>query len=173
MLLSFIVFALHLSCEKNENKLKEAGFCPFLKIFLLRVFYSEIFRAQLELGCSIYQTDLICPLVSNSHGTRFVWQDELSSKQIFSLSLSLSVDSDCGSVDRAVSSDTRDPWFESCHWQNLYWTLFPFNCIEKTKIKKKRLGMAHFLKNKIFISLSLYGQWLWLSWQSWWLILTP
>ena len=33
MLLSFIVkFGLYLSCEKNQNKLKEAGFGPFLKI---------------------------------------------------------------------------------------------------------------------------------------------
>ena len=30
-LLSFIVFVLYLSCEKNENKQKEAGFGPFLK----------------------------------------------------------------------------------------------------------------------------------------------
>ena len=28
---SFIVFVLHLSCEKNENKQKEAGYGPFLK----------------------------------------------------------------------------------------------------------------------------------------------
>ena len=28
---SFIVFVLYLSCEKNENKQKEAGFGPFLK----------------------------------------------------------------------------------------------------------------------------------------------
>ena len=31
--------------------------------------------------------------------------------------------------------------------KNLYRT-FTVNCIEKTKIKKKRPGMAHFLKNK-------------------------
>ena len=31
MLLSFIVFVLYLSCEKNENKQKEAGFGPFKK----------------------------------------------------------------------------------------------------------------------------------------------
>ena len=29
----------------------------------------------------------------------------------------------------------------------LFWTLFTVNCIEKTKIKKKRPGLAHFLKN--------------------------
>ena len=29
MLLSFIAFVLYLSCEKNENKQKEAGFGPF------------------------------------------------------------------------------------------------------------------------------------------------
>ena len=28
--------------------------------------------------------------------------------------------SGCGSVGRAVASDTRGPWFESSHGQNLY-----------------------------------------------------
>ena len=28
--------------------------------------------------------------------------------------------SGCGSVGRAVASDTRGLWFESSHWQNLY-----------------------------------------------------
>ena len=32
--------------------------------------------------------------------------------------------------------------FESSHWQNLY-EMFTVNGIKKTKIKKKRLGMAH------------------------------
>ena len=49
-------------------------------------------------------------------------------------------------IGRAVASDIRRPRFESSHRQNLYWTLFTINCIEKTKIKKKRPGMAHFLK---------------------------
>ena len=31
-LLSFIVFVLYLSCEKYENKQKEAGFGPFFKL---------------------------------------------------------------------------------------------------------------------------------------------
>ena len=31
MLLLFIVIVLYLSCEKNENKQKEAGFGPFLE----------------------------------------------------------------------------------------------------------------------------------------------
>ena len=31
-LFSFIVFVLYLSCEKNENKQKGAGFGPFKKI---------------------------------------------------------------------------------------------------------------------------------------------
>ena len=49
----------------------------------------------------------------------------------------------CGSVGRAVTSDTRDPRFESRHWQNF------INCtIEKTKIKKKRPS----LKNPLITS---------------------
>ena len=48
----------------------------------------------------------------------------------------------CGSVGRAAASDTRDPRFEPCHPQNLIYLFI----IEKTKMKKKRLGMIHLLK---------------------------
>ena len=54
--------------------------------------------------------------------------------------------SGCSSVGRAVASNTRGPLFETSHWQNLYSTfiyLFTINCIEKTKINKKRPGIAH------------------------------
>ena len=53
--------------------------------------------------------------------------------------------SGCGSVGRAVASDTRGLRFESSHRRNFI-HVFTINCIEKTKIKKKRPGMAHFLK---------------------------
>ena len=43
--------------------------------------------------------------------------------------------SGCGSVGRAVASNTRGPQFESGHRQNLYWTEFTVDCNEK---KKKR-----------------------------------
>ena len=53
--------------------------------------------------------------------------------------------SGCGSVGRG-------PRFDSSHRQNFIEHLFVnlriINCIEKTKINKKRLGMAHFLKIK-------------------------
>ena len=54
--------------------------------------------------------------------------------------------SGCGSVGRAVAFDTRSPQFESSHRQNFIEHLFIINCIEKTKINKKRPGMAHFKK---------------------------
>ena len=56
--------------------------------------------------------------------------------------------SGCGSVGRAVAYDTRGPRFDSSHWQNFNEHLFIVNCIEKTKINKKRLGMAHFFLKK-------------------------
>ena len=52
--------------------------------------------------------------------------------------------SGCGSVGRAVAFDTRGPRFDSSHRQNFIEHLFIINCIEKTKINKKRPGMAHF-----------------------------
>ena len=33
--------------------------------------------------------------------------------------------SDCDTVCRAVASNTKDPWFESCHWQIfMYYQLY-------------------------------------------------
>ena len=52
--------------------------------------------------------------------------------------------SGCGSIDKAVVSDTRGPRFESRHRRSVYWTLLAANCIEKAKIKKNRLETAHF-----------------------------
>ena len=56
--------------------------------------------------------------------------------------------SGCGSVGRAVASDTRGPWFESSHRQKFIYRTFVYCqlCIEKTKNKKNRPGMVHFLK---------------------------
>ena len=55
--------------------------------------------------------------------------------------------SGCVSVGSAVSSDARGYQFESSHWQTFLSDIYllTVNCIEKTKIKKKRPGMAHFL----------------------------
>ena len=49
-----------------------------------------------------------------------------------------------GSVGRAVTSDTRDPWFESQHWQNFIYQLY----IEKRKDenKEKEAGNGPSLK---------------------------
>ena len=47
-----------------------------------------------------------------------------------------------GKSGRVVASDTRDSRFESSHRQ----TLFNVYCIEETKIKKKRPGMAQLNK---------------------------
>ena len=52
--------------------------------------------------------------------------------------------SGCVSVGSTVCSDTRGPRFESSHGQNFNICLPTVNCIEKTKITKKRPGMAHF-----------------------------
>ena len=41
--------------------------------------------------------------------------------------------SGCGSVGRAVASDTRGLQFESSHRRNFYWTLFTVNCVLKRR----------------------------------------
>ena len=60
----------------------------------------------------------------------------------------ISYRSGCCSVGGAVAFNTRGLRFDSSHRQNFIEHLFIINCIEKTKINKKRLGMAHFLKKK-------------------------
>ena len=45
------------------------------------------------------------------------------------------MDRGCASVGSIVASDSRDPWFDSSHRQNLF-SMFTFNCIEETNIKK-------------------------------------
>ena len=60
--------------------------------------------------------------------------------------------SGCGSVGRAVASDTRGPRFESSHQQKFIYKLnicYCQLCIEKTTIQKKRPGMAK--KNNILV----------------------
>jgi len=56
--------------------------------------------------------------------------------------LEAGIGSGCGSVGRAVASNTRGPRFVSSHWKTLY-HLYTVNFIEKTKITKKMAGMAH------------------------------
>ena len=48
---------------------------------------------------------------------------------------------------------SRDLRFESSHRQNLYCP-FTVNCIEKTKMNKKRPGMAH-IKYPIFVGVDV------------------
>ena len=60
--------------------------------------------------------------------------------------------SGCGSVGRAVASDTRDPSFESSHSETFIEQLFAVNCVEKTKIKKKRPEMVHLKKKTLFLT---------------------
>ena len=58
----------------------------------------------------------------------------------------------CGSVVRAVASNTRGPQFESSLWQNFIYILnirLLSTVYWKDKIKKKRPGMAHFFKKTL------------------------
>ena len=63
------------------------------------------------------------------------------------------IDSRCGSVARAVDSDSRSHRFKSSHPGKIYIEhMFAVNCIEKTTIKKKRPGIAQLKKrNKILL----------------------
>ena len=55
------------------------------------------------------------------------------------LTLGHDLGSGCRSFGRAVVSNTRNPRFESSHWQNFIMNIFTV-IVEKTKITKKRPG---------------------------------
>ena len=55
-------------------------------------------------------------------------------------------DSGCGSVGRAVASNSRGRRFKSIHWQSLLYREFTVNCIEKTKIKTKEAANVQSFK---------------------------
>ena len=61
----------------------------------------------------------------------------------------VSVESGCGSIGRVVAFDTRGLRFDSSHRQNFIEQSSIINCIEKTKLNKKRPGMAHFFLKKM------------------------
>ena len=60
------------------------------------------------------------------------------------------VNSGCGTVGAAASSNARDPQFESSHWHNLY--VLP-TVLKRQKQRKKRPGMAQ-LKNACVLCLN-------------------
>ena len=41
--------------------------------------------------------------------------------------------SSCASVGRAVASKTRDPWFDSSHWQSFITYIVIVNCLKRRK----------------------------------------
>ena len=62
----------------------------------------------------------------------------------------LFVVSGCGSVSKAVTSNTRGSLYTTRHRRSFYGTLLTVNCIEKTK---KRPGMA---PQKIIVCCAIY-----------------
>ena len=52
----------------------------------------------------------------------------------------------CGSVGKAVASNSRGPWFESRHRQKINEHSLLSTALKRRKIKKKRPGIAPFRK---------------------------
>ena len=74
-------------------------------------------------------------------------KDLISSAKAWQLMLAKNYSGDsgsgCGSVGRAVASDTRGPRFESSHWQTGIPDIYLRN-VEKTTIKRKEAGNGPF-----------------------------
>ena len=117
-----------------------------------------------------------CPILCNLHNCKLRWYSctlsvlhTLLCASIVNLNMCAAVlnmwqtwvmkGSGCGSVGRTVAFDTRGPQFNSSHRQNFIEHLFIINCIEKTKINKKRPGMAHFFK-KTWVMTKLSSHWI-------------
>ena len=60
----------------------------------------------------------------------------------------------CGSVGRAVASDTTGLQFKSSHWQKFIYIehLFTVNCILKRQNKEKEAGNGPFKKKQIWVN---------------------
>ena len=91
--------------------------------------------------CFLFLTyaNLTIMLILNTLTLRKFWNDMLSLLDFGRLR------SGCGSVSRAVTSDTRDPRFKSRHRQNFIYQLY----ITKYKNKEKEAGNGH-LKKKFW-----------------------
>ena len=92
------------------------------------------------------------------------WLFELFFKQKLSTKNRLILGSGCGSVGRAVASNSGGPWFESSHQQKFILNIY-CQLKKTTKIKKKRPGMAHFLKKSANFNSNIWSHWrlLWLK----------
>ena len=54
----------------------------------------------------------------------------------------------CGSVVRAIDSETRYPWIKPCHWQSFMYQIFYELKYRKGKNKEKRPVTPHLKKEK-------------------------
>ena len=54
----------------------------------------------------------------------------------------------CGSVGRAVASNTRDPRFESSHWQKIIYIEHLFTVYRKDENKEKEARNGPFFRRK-------------------------
>ena len=84
------------------------------------------------------------------------FDDETTIRLIKKVAFSIS---GCGSVGRVVASNSRGLRFESSHRQKSILNVFTVNCIEKTKIKKKRPMIAHLFKKVVFYPRNLDSIW--------------
>ena len=90
------------------------------------------------------QVDLISNKKNSSH---FCFKTPLTLNVFNAKRIKISeLGSGCGAVGRAIASNTRDPQFESSHRLYYLLSILLKNCIEKTKIKKKRSVMVQFMK---------------------------
>ena len=129
----------------NPHHSNDGGLLCYLNLSL-------IYSSDLQLLCYfnlslIYSSDLQLRLykstIAIAHFT-IEHSDILLSKKDLPIRLVNGVpvvSFNCTMIGRAFASYSRGPQFKSSHGKNLYWT-FTVNCIEKTKIKKKRPGSA-------------------------------
>ena len=124
---------------------KEAGVGPFKKKTIYHPLPPQWELVGRKTSCMARQKKPGCPFTDKIGGSdNLLNLQRLWFKSRWLLSTAMvnqknSMGSGCGSVG--------SPRFESRHQQSFYWTWTVNYCIENTKIKKKRPGMAHFWKN--------------------------
>ena len=135
--------------EKNNGPIT-ASFCLFSLCLQSnhkwRVNFNFMSRKSVDVVLGI--RTCVCRLVS-SDGSTVLWRSPSCTNKLDS-QLTVSGNG-CGSVGRAVASNSRGPGSNPVIGKKLYWS-FTVNCFEKTKNKEKEAENCPFLERKLTVS---------------------
>ena len=91
--------------------------------------------------------------LKSTPNTKFTLKELPKTLKILPKWRNVALGSGCGSVVRAVTSNSRGPRFKSSHWQKFIEHLLS-TVLKRRKYKKKRPGIAHFQNDNVTVAFS-------------------